>query len=247
MVGDERVRFCAECNRNVYNLSAMTALEGEQLVAARTGRMCVRYYRRADGTVLTADCPVGWRTRVVRASRLVGVALSAAMGLSFAAAQSRTGDEPSLAQIENAKYGVEVEVTDPDGAIVSGATVRLIRKDNDTELQRISNLAGWVQFPMQIGGRYEVEVGAAGFTTVRVVLDHPRNQTVRVSLPVLRGGVVVGELAAGAELIALISTSLPGDGLLPVPPPAPVSPSPTSTHRNKLSRFLRWLGQKPGY
>jgi hypothetical protein len=59
MDGDARVRFCRECNRNVYNLSAMTEREAQRVVAEREGRLCVRFYQRSDGTVLTSDCPVG--------------------------------------------------------------------------------------------------------------------------------------------------------------------------------------------
>ena len=58
MDGDERVRFCRECNRNVYNLSAMADAEARRVVAEREGRLCVRFYQRRDGTVLTSDCPV---------------------------------------------------------------------------------------------------------------------------------------------------------------------------------------------
>jgi hypothetical protein len=32
MVGDERVRHCAECNLNVYNLSAMTERQVQLLI-----------------------------------------------------------------------------------------------------------------------------------------------------------------------------------------------------------------------
>lgn len=59
MVGDERVRFCGECQKQVYNLSNMNADEAEALVREREGDLCARLYRRADGTVLTADCPKG--------------------------------------------------------------------------------------------------------------------------------------------------------------------------------------------
>jgi hypothetical protein len=60
MYGDERKRFCGECKLNVYNLSGMTRGEAEALLENSEGRLCVRYYQRPDGTVLTADCPVGW-------------------------------------------------------------------------------------------------------------------------------------------------------------------------------------------
>jgi hypothetical protein len=59
MRGDERVRFCGACQKSVYNLSGMTRAEAERLVRETEGRLCVRFYRRRDGTVLTSDCPVG--------------------------------------------------------------------------------------------------------------------------------------------------------------------------------------------
>jgi hypothetical protein len=60
MYGDERKRFCGECKLNVYNLSGMTHYDAENLLRNVEGRMCVRFYRRSDGTILTQDCPVGW-------------------------------------------------------------------------------------------------------------------------------------------------------------------------------------------
>lgn len=63
MKGDDKTRFCQQCQLSVYNISAMTAAESEILLLNRDGskRVCVRIYRRADGTVLTQDCPVGLR------------------------------------------------------------------------------------------------------------------------------------------------------------------------------------------
>ena len=59
MYGDERRRFCSECGLNVYNLSAMSKQEAESLLLTAEGRVCVRLYRRRDGSVMTSDCPVG--------------------------------------------------------------------------------------------------------------------------------------------------------------------------------------------
>lgn len=59
MVGDDRSRFCGGCRKNVYNLSAMTATEAANLIREKEGKLCVRYYERTDGTVLTQDCPIG--------------------------------------------------------------------------------------------------------------------------------------------------------------------------------------------
>ncbi len=71
MRGDERIRFCHACKLTVYNLSAMGREEAEELVRNREGRMCVSFYRRTDGTILTRDCPVGWRRAWQRLARIV--------------------------------------------------------------------------------------------------------------------------------------------------------------------------------
>jgi hypothetical protein len=63
MAGDDRARFCSSCSKNVYNISAMTTEEATALIVGREGPLCVRIYRRSDGTILTADCPVGARSR----------------------------------------------------------------------------------------------------------------------------------------------------------------------------------------
>ena len=59
MIGNERARFCGQCNLNVYNLSSMTRSEAEILIARNEGRLCVRFYRRRDGSIITENCPVG--------------------------------------------------------------------------------------------------------------------------------------------------------------------------------------------
>src|SRR5207249_8276042 len=59
MAGDERVRACADCKKDVYNLTAMTRDEAEALIRDRNGKLCVRYFKRADGTILLADCTIG--------------------------------------------------------------------------------------------------------------------------------------------------------------------------------------------
>jgi hypothetical protein len=64
MTGDERIRYCPECKLNVYNFSEMSDAEIERILARRDGRLCARFYRRSDGTMLTRNCPVGFRAAV---------------------------------------------------------------------------------------------------------------------------------------------------------------------------------------
>jgi len=75
MIGSERMRFCGQCSLNVYNLSGMTRSEAEHLIARNEGRLCVRFYRRRDGSIITKDCPVGLRAirrRVSYVARAIG-------------------------------------------------------------------------------------------------------------------------------------------------------------------------------
>jgi hypothetical protein len=81
MSGDDRARFCGQCSKHVYNLSNLTRGEAEALIYAKDGRLCVRFYRRSDGTVLTQDCPVGWRA--ARRRMLLLGAAAAAILLAF--------------------------------------------------------------------------------------------------------------------------------------------------------------------
>ncbi len=83
MPGDERVRACDKCKQNVYNLSALTRAEAEALIVERNGRMCVRYYQRADGTILLADCTVGKRNKRVVRAIAAGIAASIAGGAAY--------------------------------------------------------------------------------------------------------------------------------------------------------------------
>ncbi len=72
MSGNDRVRFCSECKLHVYNLAAMTAGEIEQLIKRTEGRLCGWIHRRADGTVMTRDCPVGLQKARRRVLALMG-------------------------------------------------------------------------------------------------------------------------------------------------------------------------------
>jgi hypothetical protein len=82
MLGDERTRHCLRCNKDVHNVSEMTRDEAEAFLASVSSSVCVRMYRRADGTVLTADCPVGVQKKRVKRLFLatIGGGLAAAAG-----------------------------------------------------------------------------------------------------------------------------------------------------------------------
>lgn len=92
MTGDDRVRHCGSCDKRVYNLSDLTRDEAEALIVAHEGKLCVRYFRRHDGTILTRDCRVGISRR--RRLRVIAAGAAALLGASaYLAWTGGRGDE----------------------------------------------------------------------------------------------------------------------------------------------------------
>jgi hypothetical protein len=91
--GDDRVRFCDQCRKHVYDLSALTDAEAEALIRRTEGSLCARLHRRADGRVLTRDCPVGqWRRRAGRLA--AGLAAGLLLGTLAAVGSGRREGGP---------------------------------------------------------------------------------------------------------------------------------------------------------
>lgn len=85
MEGDDKARYCAECRLHVFDLSAMDLEEAAETIALHSDGLCVRFFRRHDGTVLTRDCPVGVeRKRQTRRVEIRRAACGFAAGASLA-------------------------------------------------------------------------------------------------------------------------------------------------------------------
>jgi hypothetical protein len=56
MEGDDRVRFCGRCRKNVYNVAAIGRAEVLALIDRVEGQICMQLTRRTDGTIVTGDC-----------------------------------------------------------------------------------------------------------------------------------------------------------------------------------------------
>src|SRR5258708_12517759 len=76
----------------------MTRREAEALLREKEGQLCARLYRRADGTILTSNCPAGLRVIGRNLSRMAGAAMSAMITLSSASAQVPFFQIPSARQ-----------------------------------------------------------------------------------------------------------------------------------------------------
>jgi len=137
MLGNDRSRFCGQCNLNVYNLSAMSRSEAEDFIARSEGRVCIRYYRRKDGSIITENCPVGLRalrkkmSYVARAIASAVITLMSGVGLSHIIESFRPVSITGAMQFQPAmgKMLVQTEMVDinlmppPDNFAVTGQMV----------------------------------------------------------------------------------------------------------------------------
>jgi hypothetical protein len=112
MVGDDRVRHCGRCDKDVFNLSEMNAADAEALLARHGTAPCVRFFRRADGTVKTKDCPT--QRPWLRGAVLAGAVAAGGIGGMFATA-SMTAIAPAPI---GAPLPVDVAAPAPEPALM---------------------------------------------------------------------------------------------------------------------------------
>jgi hypothetical protein len=104
MAGDDRMRFCGLCKLNVYNFSGMTRVEISDLLLRSEGRVCARMYQRKDGTLLTRDCPVGVRKRLVERWTAIAAGLAILVfGVIFGAQLERERIERKFIKVVTPK------------------------------------------------------------------------------------------------------------------------------------------------
>lgn len=97
MTGDDQVRFCGSCEKNVFDISTLSANAAADLIKEKQGNICIQLYRRPDGTVLTEDCPKGLKRLKQAMNRRVACIVAALGWLGFtgsAGAQS-VADAPT--------------------------------------------------------------------------------------------------------------------------------------------------------
>lgn len=201
MAGDDRVRYCTECKLNVYNISEMTRSEAEELIRAHEGRLCVRFFRRADGTILTKNCPRGLRTLVRRVSRIAGAVLTAAMSVASAFSQTPPKDTQQTQQSQG-NTGMELTVVDPSGALIPNADILLCRCKDRARVDVRTDSAGVAHISGLSKGKYSLEIKAAGFKSRRqdVKIQPQKTEHLLVKLQVAPANVVVEVTAAPMEI-----------------------------------------------
>lgn len=173
MAGNAQVRFCNQCQLNVYNISAMTRKQAEALIASTEGRLCTKLYRRADGTIITQDCPKGLQAVKRRVSRIASATLSTLLGLFTNQTIGWADDGHKncvhyttkiirLQSQENVAMVVGT-ISDATKAVIPNATVTLVNEETKREYVVKTDQEGkYTISPLQ-AGRYEITVTYPGF------------------------------------------------------------------------------------
>jgi hypothetical protein len=213
MNGNEKARFCSQCKLQVYDISKLTRREAVSLIASSEGRICGRLYRRADGTLLTRDCPVGLRALRRRVGRVAGATLAAVLGLlSPVVAQKHKSDKDSCKhipaiQIETKKaqgqaVTIRGRVQDANGADLPGARIRLVNEITKDEFEVVSTKHGEFVIANVSSGKYALEFSALAFVTEVVTdLQIANDDELLITATLPAGEVLTGVVETSVESI----------------------------------------------
>jgi len=195
MPGTDQVRHCAQCDKNVYNLSAMTRRQAEALLRETEGHLCARLYRRADGTILTGNCPVGLRNLGRRISRAAGAAMSAMLTISSSTAAHLPLFQ--IAQEQTAKAAISGTVQDQAKAGISHARIEVTQAGSQQKFVTQSDEVGDFRLGPLERGEYTIEVTVPGFLKfVRKAIIGATDYKLTVVMdigPVTMGGAIVSQ------------------------------------------------------
>jgi hypothetical protein len=209
MAGDERVRFCGQCSLHVYNISEMSPEAAIALVTGTERRICARFFRRSDGTVLTKDCPTGLRAVRARTSRIAGAIFSAVLSLvSSSAARATSGNHLQGSghspitikrtvnpNTEGASASLIITIYDPQEAVIPNAKIILLNEWTMKEQKAASNEEGVFHVEGLEAGEYTLRVESPGFGSSETHLILNSRESVRVSVTL--------EVALMGEIILL--------------------------------------------
>ncbi|HEY0379036.1 MAG TPA: ankyrin repeat domain-containing protein [Pyrinomonadaceae bacterium] len=220
MIGNEQVRFCRHCSLHVHDLSKITAKDAMKLVAASQGKLCVRYYRRPDGTVQTAERAEPLTHIKRRLSRIAAGAFTATLSLaSTAVAQSARpaeGNQPAAVQPaggatlgralvhDGQTSSLAGTVFDVQQAVIPAATIVLVNRKTGREQTAASDDEGNYRFQNVEAGAYTLTISAQGFDAFErnwVFLRDGAEERVDATLE-------VGELTMGGAIVVAPETPL---------------------------------------
>ncbi|HEV7503885.1 MAG TPA: carboxypeptidase-like regulatory domain-containing protein [Thermoanaerobaculia bacterium] len=184
MSGDERTRFCSQCQKHIHDLSALEEREIEALIEATQGRFCARITRDRFGRMVTRelDLPpfhVPAALSVRRSSPVAAAVVTAVVAMTGAGwaqapvptpvtapVAAHAGNLAAPSPAHPAGPGGAVlygQVVDGQGAALPGATVTLRHPKEGWRFITVSNAQGQFRFLDFPSGLYDVEAELEGF------------------------------------------------------------------------------------
>jgi hypothetical protein len=174
MHGNDEIRFCDHCVKDVHNLSAMRHKDVRKLIARSDGGICVRYIRRPDGRVETL------KRRLHQITRRSGVAagvISASLSvstLSYSQTPANPGGPNEAAIVseltikENISPGGVISgvVTDQNGAVINFALITACTTDGAICQSAPTNAEGFYEIRGIPEGKYKLKIDASGFDSM---------------------------------------------------------------------------------
>ncbi len=179
MSGTAQKKFCSGCNKHVYDFSQLSRKEADAIMEASHGNLCARISRTTDGEILTKEplsiLPVRIQTR--RTSPVANALLATVLGMtpvatsivstpvSAATYSSKTSKQYS--DVESGTASISGAVTDPQTAMIQGATVILSQDSSEIQMTK-TNDRGTYSIQNLSAGIFTLTINYSGFKTTVV-------------------------------------------------------------------------------
>jgi Carboxypeptidase regulatory-like domain len=172
MVGNNEVRFCSHCVKDVHDLSAMKRADAERLVQKSSGNLCVRYIKTPTGKLITAPPKFTQIRRnatiaaSVLATSLTFTTLAYAQGEPIKPKDNVTQtnkDKSANSEIKQGFATVSGVVKDANDAVIQKAKVILRDTKTGKTFQTLSNDEGIYEFNNVEPSIYELSIESMGF------------------------------------------------------------------------------------
>lgn len=169
MRGNEQIRFCDHCSKDVHNISAFRRKDARRLVAQSNGSICIRYVKRPDGRIEIIKKQLHQIAgRAGIAAGVLGTSLSIS---TLAYAQAPTADAPQTDQTQTTEIqksgepsgAISGTISDQNGAVLAFALVTISCEQSGFFQTANSNADGFYEFKNLAGGVYKLKFEAGGF------------------------------------------------------------------------------------
>ena len=189
MTGGEKQRFCASCEKDIHNISAMTSREARKLLYESNEKLCIRIEKDADGKIKTLKKQLH---QITRRAPIAASVLSASLtfsALTYAQGKPVVGKmKPTVSDAhkdEQTRATISGTISDPSGALIPGAAIRLINVKDNFARKTISDTEGFYEFKDVAAAIYRIEVEVSAFkkfVSENIEIDGDKNAHLTVTL-----------------------------------------------------------------